>query len=130
MSYRFGKRSQENLDECHQDIHRVFQAIIKERDCSIVEGHRTEAEQNYAKKMGHSKLSFPQSRHNCMPSLAVDAWPYPRPDWNDTAAWEEWAKYVVSKAADMGVPLLSGGLAWGWDYPHFQLPANWPNVPK
>lgn len=117
----FGTKSRNNLNEAHPDLQHLFERVVENRDCSVVEGFRGEAEQNYAFKSGASKLKFPQSKHNQTPSQAVDVWPYPRPAWDDTPAWKDFATYVKGVADGMGIDIVSGGLEWGWDYPHFEL---------
>jgi hypothetical protein len=46
-------------------------------DFKILCGHREEKEQNEAFNKGNSKLKWPQSKHNSLPSLAVDIAPFP-----------------------------------------------------
>jgi len=79
----FGKTSRKRLATCHEDLQLVFNEVIKHFDCTIVCGHRGEADQNDAFERGNSKLRFPQSKHNQWPSLAVDAVPWPI-NWDDT----------------------------------------------
>lgn len=75
--YSFGPRSKRNLEESHSDLQLVFNAVIKIIDCSVIEGHRPEAEQNKAFADGRSKVEWPGSKHNQSPSLAMDVAPYP-----------------------------------------------------
>lgn len=79
MPYKFSKRSLSNLGECHLKLQIIFNTIIKYFDCTILDGHRGEKEQNEAFHKGTSKLKFPKSKHNKLPSLAVDVTPYPIP---------------------------------------------------
>ena len=124
MGYKFGKRSTENRSEIHADLKKFLDALIKHRDCSIVEGRRGEIEQNHMFKIGTSKLKYPDSKHNCEEdelSEAVDIWPYPRPAWDDTQAWKEFSLFASGVAAGIGIEIINGGLSWGWDYPHWEL---------
>lgn len=79
--YRFSKRSLDNLESCHPDLQILFDEVIKHVDVSIIQGYRSEIEQNKAFDDGKSKLRYPLSKHNTRPSLAVDFVPFPLPDW-------------------------------------------------
>ena len=119
--YKFGKVSQQRLATCHPDLQRLFNEVIKEINCSIICGHRTAEEQEKAFKGGFSKVQFPNSKHNQMPSLAVDVAPYPI-DWNDVAAFERLAEVVKRKAKELNIKVIWGG---DWkrfvDRPHWEL---------
>lgn len=73
----FSETSKKRLSTCHPDLQRLFNEVIKEFDCTILEGHRGEEAQNKAFKEGKSQLKFPQGNHNAYPSNAVDVAPYP-----------------------------------------------------
>ena len=119
--FRFSKRSESNLNECHEDIQKVLREAIKHYDFTVIEGYRGEAEQNEAYNKGFSKVKFPNSKHNVMPSRAVDIVPYPI-DWKNIKRFEELALIVKAIAEELQV-----GLNWGgdWkrfkDYPHWEL---------
>lgn len=125
---QFSKKSQERLATCHPDLQAVCNAAIKEIDFAVICGHRGEADQNKAFAEGNSKVKYPNSRHNSMPSEAVDLAPVTYVngkaiiDWNDIEAFRRLAMAMLHKAGDLGIPLEWGG---GWttfkDYPHFQL---------
>jgi len=130
---KFSKKSAQRLASCDAKLQRLFEKVVEHYDCVILCGHRTEIEQEDAVKSGASKLHWPHSGHNKLPSLAVDAVPYP-------VDWEEWkdnpapvyhfAGYVMGIAESMGI-----GLLWGGDFnnnltltddrfvdgPHFEL---------
>jgi peptidoglycan L-alanyl-D-glutamate endopeptidase CwlK len=57
----------------------MVDALLDHMDVSLTWGHRTKAQQNalYPK---HTKVQWPDSKHNKYPSLAVDMQPYPYPD--------------------------------------------------
>lgn len=73
---RFSETSKARLKTCHRDLQTLFAHIIQEVDCTIVCGHREKPEQDKAFAEGKSKLQYPNSKHNKIPSLAVDAAPY------------------------------------------------------
>jgi peptidoglycan L-alanyl-D-glutamate endopeptidase CwlK len=109
---QFGPRSLERLNTCHPDLQRVMRAAIASGpDFSIICGHRGKAEQDEACAKGLSKTPFPTSKHNAVPSLAVDIAPYPI-DWKDEARFVALARHVLAVAAELGVKLRWGG---DWD---------------
>jgi peptidoglycan L-alanyl-D-glutamate endopeptidase CwlK len=126
---KFGKRSTYNLLSCDPRLVKVFKAVVIEFDCSVLCGHRGEEEQNEAFDEWRSKLEYPKSKHNSMPSMAVDVVPYPV-DWNDKERFYYFAGYAKGIAATMGVKLRWGG---DWDsdtevkdngfqdLPHFEI---------
>jgi peptidoglycan LD-endopeptidase CwlK len=107
----------------------LFIEVIRITDCSVLCGHRNEADQNAAFEQGLSKLQFPLSKHNSLPSLAVDAVPYPI-NWNDTEAFQRFASIVLTTAKRLNIPIRWGG-DWNQngssaderflDMPHFEL---------
>ena len=131
---KFGDRSKRNLAETHFDLQRLFNEVIKYYDCSIIEGHRPEDEQNDAYDNGLSKLKWPDSKHNKQPSLAVDAVPWfknePHIRWEDKSKFYEFAGFVQGIAKMLGINIRWGG-NWDmddelkdqhfYDLPHFEL---------
>lgn len=80
----------------------------------VVCGHRTQAEQDDVVRRKMSKTPWPRSKHNSMPSLAVDLAPLKGKaiDWSDAAAFVAMAKAVRQAAAARGVAIRWGG---DWD---------------
>ncbi|AXH14260.1 peptidase [Malaciobacter mytili LMG 24559] len=75
----FGKTSIQRLETCHKDLQTICNEVIKYYDFSVIEGYRTlEMQQKYFKD-GKSKLDGinQKSKHQSLPSLAVDVAPYP-----------------------------------------------------
>lgn len=132
---KFGKPSLKNLSECHKDLQLIFNRVIENYDCSVIEGNRPKEEQEKAFHSGKSKVKWPDSKHNSMPSMATDVCPYPI-DWNDTKRFYHFAGYVLGVA---NILLEEGEithrLRWGGDWdsdnvlgdqnfndlPHFEL---------
>lgn len=113
---KFGKRSTDNLSEAHPDLQTVFNEVVKHFDCTVIEGQRTEAEQNEVYRRGLSKLKFPNSKHNKCPSEAVDVLPYPI-DWNDTNRMRYFAGFVVGIASMMkDREIIDHNIRWGGDW--------------
>lgn len=112
----FGRRSRERLETLHPELQKVLEiAIVDGPDFSIICGHRDEAAQNLAYKVGNSKKQFPDSKHNRNPSWAVDICPYGGRDvWGDHIRFAMIAGYLLR----IGEEVLPEGLAlrWGGDW--------------
>jgi peptidoglycan L-alanyl-D-glutamate endopeptidase CwlK len=133
-TYRFGKRSQSHLLECHQDLQDLFNEIIRHRNCAVLVGARGKEGQNRAFHEGRSKLLYPQSKHNQDPSLAADVVPwfekYPHIRWDDREAFYCFGGFVLGIATQMDLAVRWGG-DWDqdaelhdqtfFDLPHFEL---------
>ena len=117
----FSKKSRERLNTCHPKLREICEELIKHKDFVVICGHRGEAEQNDCFDRGVSKLRFPKSKHNQLPSLAVDLAPYPI-NWNDIESFKELSKAFKIIAAEKGIDVSSGA---DWksfvDYPHYEL---------
>jgi len=98
----------------------VFREVIKHIDCRVLCGHRNKQDQDAAYFSGNSEVKWPDSRHNVLPSNAVDVVPYPV-DWNDIGRFYELATYVFRAANERGIKIEWGG-HWNFkDYPHWQI---------
>lgn len=104
---KFSSKSQERLNTCHPDLQRLFNEVIKHWDCSILCGHRNKLDQDEAHRAGFSQVSFPNSKHNSLPSNAVDVMPWPV-DWNDRDRLYMFIGFVRGVAAQMGIKIRSG----------------------
>jgi hypothetical protein len=123
----FSKTSKARLATCHPDIQKLWNEIIKEKDCIIICGARTLEDQQKAFAEGFSKIDgvTKKSEHQVSKekplSTAIDSLPYPI-DWNDVKGHTEFARFVLAKAKSLNI-----GLEWGGDWktfkdrPHFQL---------
>lgn len=97
--------------QCDPKIQRVFHEVIKIIDCTIIEAHRPLERQNELVRTGFSKTPWPLSKHNTMPSQAVDAVPCPTM-WDDTDIMYYFAGVVMSVSSILHIPLRWGG---DWD---------------
>ena len=97
----FGKKSQERLNTCDPRLVELFETVVEDFDCTILQGYRDEKEQNKAFEDGFSKLKYPDGSHNKYPSLAVDVAPYPI-DWKDRERFTYFAGFVKGIATSMG----------------------------
>ena len=115
---QFGKTSQKRLCTAHPVLVELFKRVIEHRDCSITEGHRGMEAQKYVFSRGLSKVDWSDSKHNLIPSLAVDAVPWPE-KWSSEKAFlelriiiqQEWPK-MKQEGATEGYRLRWGG---DWD---------------
>ncbi len=80
----FSNISKSRLNTCHQELQTLFHYVIKYYDCTIVTGTRNKADQNECYIKGTSQVKYPNSKHNSLPSMAVDAAPYDngKIDWD------------------------------------------------
>lgn len=127
---KFGRRSSKELATCDERLQKLFREVVKHYDCTVLTGHRSEVSQNQKYQQGLSKVRYPKSKHNAIPSQAADVVPYPIkwPD-NDTARvvksdpklreyvkdlarFYHFAGFVEGIASQQGVEIRFGG---DWD---------------
>lgn len=116
MSPIFSKTSEQRLLTCGPHLQTLFHAIIEYYDCMILIGYRNEKEQNDAFKSKKSKLRYPKSKHNFIPSRAVDAIPWfknePHIRWHDIKKFYEFGGFVQAMAKTLDIEIRWGG---NWD---------------
>ena len=108
---RFGKTSKKRLETCEEELQSLFNEVVKYFDCSVLVGYRGRNEQDIAYESGHSKVKWPNGKHNKKPSFAVDVAPYPI-DWDDRERFIYFGVFVKGCAYRMGISLRWGG---DWD---------------
>jgi peptidoglycan L-alanyl-D-glutamate endopeptidase CwlK len=124
---KFNDKSLSILNTAHPDLIRLFMAVIEEYDCSIICGYRNKADQEKAFNEGNSKAHFGSSPHNFIPSLAVDAVPYPSL-WADDQKLKELGGIIQIKAIDLGIEIMWGGNFKNFiDMPHYEL-LHWKQI--
>lgn len=133
--YKYSYTSRKRLESCHEDLQCIFNAAINCMDISILCGHRNEEEQTVAFRSGVTKVMWPKSKHNSVPSMAVDAALHPI-DWDDHKRFAVMAGRLFQIADylyDSGE--ITHKLRWGGDWdkdgsttdqtfndlPHFEL---------
>jgi peptidoglycan LD-endopeptidase CwlK len=125
---KLSKTSLTRLSSCDPRLRNVAAAAIEHTDFIVLCGHRNEKDQNEAFDKGNSKLRWPKSKHNKMPSLAMDLAPWPI-DWQDLARFKKLMDIVKQEGDRLGVKLRFG---WDWngngkpddsfkDWPHVEL---------
>lgn len=107
----FSETGRKRLEQCDPRLQRVFNEVVKHFDCSVLCGHRGEAEQNEAFRSGTSTQRWPASKHNSLPSKAVDVAPYPV-KWDDVERFRYFSGFVMGVASQLGIKLRWGG---DWD---------------
>lgn len=136
----FSETSKKRLETCHRDLRLLFAHVIQEFDCTIVCGHRDKSEQDKAFAEGKSKLQYPQSKHNKIPSEAVDAAPFEngKIDWSKSQMlfFAGYVKGIADRLYRTGVISHQIRLGADWnenndiddeiflDAPHFELIPN------
>lgn len=129
---KFSEISLSRLKECDQDLQIIFTEVLKHVDITIVCGYRSQKEQNKEFKEGQSKKKWPESKHNKLPSMAIDVAPYhtepPHIHWNNEKEWQDFSRLVFKVIDDLKVRgLIKKTIQWGgnWikfkDYPHWQI---------
>jgi len=122
--YVFSLESQDKLETCCPDLIRLFNEIIKHRDCKVIYGRRGKEEQDRLFKDGKSKLNYPKSYHNRYPSRAVDVVPYfskrPHVRWDDIESFKAFGNFVLGVAAVLDIPV-----EWGGNWKKFVDMAHW-----
>jgi len=124
---KFSKASAAKLATCHLDLQKIFNEIIKTRDCTIICGARTLEDQQKAFNGGFSKIDGvkKKSKHQITKeqplSLAVDVLPYPI-KWDDKKGHEDFARAVKATAEHLGIKIKWGGDFKNFpDRPHYEL---------
>lgn len=108
---KFSRRSQANLDSCDPRIRLICETAIRHIDFSVVCGHRDQEAQDKAKASGNSKAAWGESKHNSLPSKAVDLAPYPLV-WRDERQFARLAGRIEQIADQLGIAIRWGG---DWD---------------
>jgi peptidoglycan L-alanyl-D-glutamate endopeptidase CwlK len=112
----FSQTSLNRLDSCHEDLQIIMSEVTTLFDCSILEGHRDHDRQELLFQKGYSQVQWPDSKHNTMPSMAVDVAPYPIL-WDDEGRFAFFAGWVFCVAARLfEEEKISHQLRWGGDW--------------
>jgi peptidoglycan L-alanyl-D-glutamate endopeptidase CwlK len=94
---------------------------IKVMDFSVLCGHRDKEAQNKAFREGFSKAEYPKSKHNQIPSQAIDIAPYPV-RWSDRERFVRLAGIVEGIAHSKNIKIRWGGdFSTIEDLPHIEL---------
>lgn len=122
----FSQSSLDKLKTCDIRLQAIAHEAINEMDFTVICGRRGEDEQNAAFDTGHSKLRYPNSRHNSNPSEAMDLAPIKNGtiDWNDIQSFHTLWQIIKRIGNENKTPMEWGGeFKTLRDYDHFQLRA-------
>lgn len=133
--YQWSARSLQRLGTCAPRLRVLLTAALHDDACpcdiTVIEGHRTNERQAELYAAGRTapgpKVTNArpgQSRHNSMPSQAVDAGPCDRSGavlWNDKAKFDAWGAHVKATAARLNIGIRWGGDFSFYDGAHFEL---------
>lgn len=113
----------ERLITCHPDLQKLVTELAKAYEVRVICGHRNKLEQDTAFTQRKSKLKWPKSRHNSVPSQAVDMIPMRNGviNWQDIDGIKKFAEDVFATAKTLGIEITWGG-DWAMrDYVHWEL---------
>jgi peptidoglycan LD-endopeptidase CwlK len=119
--------SLKKLSTCHAKLMALAHAVDDVYPIQVTCGHRNKEDQEEAFKKGTSKVHFPNSKHNSLPSLAMDIVPDPdhNPktiEWNDIKEFQKMLLVVEQKADELGIKIRLGrDFKKLKDYPHVEL---------
>ena len=118
---KFSRSSIDKLNTCCEELQDICHKAIKEYDFAVLFGHRGEQEQNDCFKRGTTKLRYPNSKHNSVPSDAVDIAPYPI-SWSNKKRFVDLSVIIKRIAKEKGINIVWGG-DWGkfCDMPHYEV---------
>lgn len=108
---QYSTSSLSHLETADPALQEVFAHALQIVDHSILEGFRGQERQDELHASGRTKKLYPESKHNSIPSNAVDAVPYPI-DWSDTKRMAYFAGVVIGIGKMKGVDIRWGG---DWD---------------
>lgn len=117
MKFNFGRKSAKNYSTLSLNLRRVVDRALGYgiMDFSIDCGYRDKGEQNrlFTMTPPRTKVTWPNSKHNNLPSEAADCVPYVRggSSWNKLHCCVL-AGLILAAAKEEGVPLRWGG---NWD---------------
>jgi len=121
----FSDSSQEKLATCHPKLIELFNTIVLDYDCTVIQGYRSVSEQHKLFSDGKSKVKY--GKHNEYPSHAVDVAPYikgrgipwPAPGSEtyikDLNQFYHFVGYAMATAKKLGISIRSGA---DWDRDH------------
>lgn len=116
---RFGTISEYNLSSCSPPLQHLLREAIRRApkwlDFAVTCGHRNQVDQDKAFRDKASTKQWPNSKHNTLPSRAVDirpASPFNAKDWNDKLRFARIIGFIECIAVELGIPIRLG---MDWD---------------
>lgn len=106
----FGAKSKKNYDTLDHRIQEILDEAIKWYDFCILWGHRDEETQEKLYNAGFTQVHYPHSKHNSLPSKAVDIAPFP-------INWADKIRFYYLGGLIMAIAYIKGyKLRWGADW--------------
>jgi len=128
--WRFSRSSHDKLLTADPRLVEVFTAAlaVSPVDFGVSCGHRGEVAQMIAYQEGKSTLTWPNSKHNKSPSLAVDFFPYIA---GQGAVWKDPRLFFVIAGIALGIGRSLGyRLRWGGAWSgELNRPAQFQDLP-
>ena len=123
MTFKFSKSSKQKLEQCDIRLQHLCNRMIdrSDFDLTITCGHRNQEEQEKAFNDGTSKAHYGQSKHNSLPSKAVDICPYPINWSKKDVRWHKMVALAYDTARELGINIRCGMFFSFEDYPHIEL---------
>lgn len=109
----FSKHSLDKLSDCDPRLIEICKEAIKIVDFVVCVGFRNKEDQEEAVRKGNSKVHWPNSKHNKIPSKAVDLAPY----YNGEIAWKDLQAFCVLAGVIKAIASMKGfNIRWGGDF--------------
>lgn len=114
----------QKLNTCDPKLQLIVNELATEMPLMVLCGNRSKADQDLACAQGHSKTPYPTSKHDSMPSQAVDIAPLPL-DWKNIEAFNKMMDAAVRIAEKLGIEIRLGRTFKTLvDMPHMELVQN------
>ncbi len=113
MKYRFSNKSIARLNTCDKQLWNVMNDVLNYFDISILDGYRDRERQDNLFRLKATRVEYPGSKHNVLPSKAVDVAPYPI-NFNDIERYYFLAGLVKVISEKMAIKIRWGG-DWNGD---------------
>lgn len=114
FTYDFSDKSKIQLATCDPRLQLIAGEAIKFIDFTVLQGHRSDDEQEALFKENKSLKRPGESKHNLYPSMAMDIAPFPI-DFNYLPQFYYLAGIIMTIAWRMGIKIRWGG-CWSGDF--------------
>jgi peptidoglycan L-alanyl-D-glutamate endopeptidase CwlK len=122
VSFILDEKSLERLSQCDSRLQQIAHKLIQEFDFVVLCGHRNKEDQEKAEREGHSREHWPHSKHNTLPSIAMDIAPEHPIDWNNLHRFNDMLDRVERIAKELGIVVRLGrNMPHLKDYPHVEI---------
>lgn len=115
--YRYGNESKLIASQAHPTLQSIFFDAIEIMDIKLLCSHRDKEDQTEAFESGNSKTEWPFSKHNRLPSHAIDATPWPIPkNWGEDDPRELAKFYMLNGVIQTLAVKYDVKIRWGGDW--------------